>query len=78
MVVRNPSLVETVARLRDDVKVLKQRVGRHSNVIDLPVLATDPPAPAAGARLYAVVSAGKTQLRVRFPTGAVQTLSTEP
>lgn len=41
---------------------------------------TDPAAPAANkARLYAKDNgAGKTQLVVRFPTGAVQVLATEP
>ena len=40
----------------------------------------DPPAPVANtARLFARDNgAGKTQLCVRFPTGAVQVLSTEP
>jgi hypothetical protein len=40
----------------------------------------DPPAPAANlARVYAKDNgAGKTQLVVRFPTGAVQVIATEP
>ena len=40
----------------------------------------DPAAPAANsARLYAKDNgSGKTQLVVRFPTGAVQVLATEP
>ena len=41
---------------------------------------TDPAAPAAnGATLYCRDNgSGKTQLCVRFPTGAVQVLATEP
>lgn len=40
---------------------------------------SDPPAPDANtARVYARDSGGKTQLCVRFPTGAVQVLATEP
>lgn len=41
---------------------------------------TDPPAPPANtARIYAKDNgAGKTQLVVRFPTGAVQVIATEP
>ncbi|MCR4339412.1 MAG: hypothetical protein NUW01_05940 [Gemmatimonadaceae bacterium] len=41
---------------------------------------SDPDAPAAnGARLYAKDSgAGKTLIVARFPTGAVQTIATEP
>ena len=39
----------------------------------------DPAAPAAGARLYIVKTAGgKDQLAVRFPTGAVQIIATQP
>lgn len=39
----------------------------------------DPVAPAANeARLYVRDSGGKTQLVVRFPTGAIQILATEP
>lgn len=41
---------------------------------------TEPDAPAAnGARLYVVDNgAGKTSLRVRFASGATQTIATEP
>lgn len=40
---------------------------------------TDPAAPATNsARLYVRDSGGKTQLVVRFPTGAIQVISTEP
>jgi hypothetical protein len=40
---------------------------------------SDPSAPAANkARLYVKDNAGKTQLAVRFPTGAVQVIATEP
>jgi hypothetical protein len=41
---------------------------------------SDPPAPATNtARLFVRDNgAGKTQLCVRFPTGAIQVLSTEP
>lgn len=47
---------------------------------DLAELAADPAAPAANsARLYAKDNgAGKTQLCVRFATGAVQVIATEP
>ncbi len=45
----------------------------------LPELTTDPAAPSANrALIYAVDVAGKTQLRVRFATGAVQILAIEP
>lgn len=48
--------------------------------LDLPELSAAPDAPPSGvARLFAVDDgAGKTSLRVRFNTGAVQTLVTEP
>lgn len=40
----------------------------------------DLPAPTKGAVMYVIADngAGKRALRVRFPTGAVQTISTEP
>ncbi len=43
-------------------------------------LATDPAAPAAnvGVHYYRDNGAGKTQFCVRFPTGAIQVLATEP
>lgn len=48
--------------------------------ISMPEQAVDPAAPAANtARFYARDNgAGKTQLVVRFPTGAVQVIATEP
>lgn len=48
--------------------------------IEMTELAADPAAPATnGARLYFKDNgAGKTQLCVRFPTGAVQVIATEP
>ena len=51
--------------------------GRHIEAVEL---AADPAAPAAnGARLYLKDNgAGKTQLCVRFATGAVQVIATEP
>lgn len=40
---------------------------------------SDPTAPAANTgRLYVRDSGGKTQLVVRFPTGAIQVIATEP
>ena len=46
----------------------------------LPPLAAPPPAPTdpIAAHLFARDNAGKKQLCVRFPTGAVQILATEP
>lgn len=47
--------------------------------IHLKELTTDPAAPATNeARLYVRDNGGKTELVVRFPTGAIQVLSTEP
>ena len=48
--------------------------------IEMNELATDPAAPGSdGARLYTRDNgAGKTQLCVRFASGAVQVLSTQP
>lgn len=46
---------------------------------DLNALDAEPAAPGPDvARLFAVTDAGKTSLRVRFATGAVQTIATEP
>lgn len=46
--------------------------------IDLPEIAS-PGAPAANTgRIYCQDVAGKTQLVVRFPTGAAQVIATEP
>ena len=39
---------------------------------------TDPSAPTTGGIVYCKVVGGKTKLCVRFPTGAIQTISTEP
>lgn len=47
--------------------------------LDLEVLDADPPSPAAGrARLYAVLDGGKVEVRALLPTGAAQTIATEP
>lgn len=48
--------------------------------LELEELAADPDAPAADrVRLYAIDSgAGKTVLKARFNTGAIQTIATEP
>ena len=60
-----------------------EHVGRLNGVADGVVLFTevaDPAAPATdNARLYARDNgAGKTQIVVRFPTGAIQVIATEP
>jgi hypothetical protein len=60
-----------------------EHVGRLNGVADGVMLFTevaDPAAPATdSARLYVRDNgAGKTQLVIRFPTGAIQTISTEP
>ena len=40
---------------------------------------SDPAAPASGGRLYIVqTGGGKSQLAVRFPSGAAQIVATEP
>jgi hypothetical protein len=39
---------------------------------------SDPPAPSAGGALYYIENAGKWEARIRFPTGAVQVIATEP
>jgi hypothetical protein len=51
-----------------------------SEFVEFTERASDPAAPAAnGARLFAKDNgAGKTQLAVRFATGAVQIVATEP
>lgn len=48
--------------------------------VELEEVDSEPAEPAAGlARLYLIDNgAGKLQLRVRFPTGAAQTVATEP
>lgn len=51
---------------------------RLSRFLDLPLLDEEPDAPAEGVRLYTVLDGGKTELRARFPTGASQTVATEP
>lgn len=53
---------------------------RRPSALFLPELAADPPAPAKGARVWCIKDngAGKRAIRARFPTGAVQVLSTEP
>ena len=45
-----------------------------------PEIDTDPDAPETGALVWVISDngSGKRELRCRFPTGAVQTLSTEP
>lgn len=52
----------------------------QGSYIEMKERATDPAAPAADmARLYARDNgSGKTQLCVRFPTGAIQVIATEP
>lgn len=51
---------------------------RISRYLDLPVLDAAPDAPTDGARLFVVEVGGKDTLQARFPTGAVQTIATEP
>lgn len=47
--------------------------------LGLPTVITDPTAPTSGGLVYVKDNgSGKTQLAVRFPTGAVQILATEP
>lgn len=67
-------LIEVTAPLH-----LSSAMGANSGFISF-LEQADPAAPAAdGARLYAKDNgSGKTQLVVRFPTGAVQVLATEP
>ena len=49
-----------------------------NDLIEMPEIA-DPAAPVANkARIYVRDSGGKTQLVVRFPTGAIQQIAIEP
>lgn len=50
---------------------------RVATPLHLPTLDTDPDAVADTALLYSVLTGGKVDLRVRFPTGAPITISIE-
>jgi hypothetical protein len=72
----------------DDLVILKRsalrkgaaKTGDLSNVLPLVELGADPAAPAAnnGVVYLRDNGAGKTQLCVRFATGAVQVIATQP
>lgn len=49
-----------------------------SRYLELPRIDAEPDAPTQGVRLFVVQNGGKDELRARFPTGATQTISTEP
>lgn len=72
-----------LAGLLDKITQLEARVAQLENTTPAYLEFVEVTEPAAGptnrARLFAVDNgAGKTSLRVRFPTGATQTIATEP
>ena len=87
---RVKNLENEVARLQAEVIALRERLARqweasvgNMAVFDVPIRfleeITDPAAPSADqAKMYIRDSGGKTQLCVRFATGAVQPIATEP
>jgi hypothetical protein len=64
----------------DDAFLLGAANGTGKSFVQFREQSTDPAAaPADGARLFAKDNgAGKTQICVRFATGAVQVIATEP
>jgi hypothetical protein len=58
----------------------RMRVAATTPAVTMPEVASDPAAPAANSATFFVRDngSGKTQFCVRFPTGAVQVLATEP
>ena len=71
---------------REVEAMIEERTARPENpqfgasFKDFPEIDADPPAPDKGMRMWVIADngSGKRALRARFPTGAVQTLSTEP
>lgn len=55
-------------------------LARAPSALVLPELPADPDAPGVGAVAYCIADngLGKRAWRVRFPTGAIQTVATEP
>lgn len=87
MEMRNPNSLPIgphhLAQLLDRIQQLEARLRTVENTTPAYYQLSEITTPAAGpvdtARLFAVDNgAGKTSLRVQFPTGAVQTLATEP
>ena len=87
MEMRNPASMpigqQHFAQLVSRINELEAKLARMETTTRAYYQLTEVTEPAAGptntARLFTVDNGvGKTSLRVRFPTGATQTISTEP